>query len=138
MAEEFDSQPKSEQVIWLIRNFERYLDIEKEQIKDANIEGTEHGYRERAVFGLDARPYSKKRAEEYYNENYNKIKEVIDGLKPIEVADGLKTFKRIIEDRPTEFSQYNAHTLLFVIDLIQNGQEVPEQMELIKLIRKNK
>lgn len=46
------------------------LEKEKEQIKEANIEGTEHGYRERAVFGLDARPYSKKRAEEYYNERY--------------------------------------------------------------------
>ena len=72
------------------------------------------------------------------NENYNKIKEVLDVLKPIEVADGLKTFKKIIEDRPTEFSQYNAYTLLYVIDLIQNGQEVPEQMELIKMIKQNK
>ena len=45
---------------------------EKEQIMTANIEGTEHGYRERAVFGLDARPYSKKRAKDYYNETYNK------------------------------------------------------------------
>ena len=72
------------------------------------------------------------------NENYNKIKEVLDVLKPIEVADGLKTFKKIIEDRPTEFSQYNAYTLLYVIDLIQNGQEVPEQMELIKMIKQKK
>lgn len=72
------------------------------------------------------------------NENYNKIKEVLHVLKPIELTDGLKTLKRIIEDRPTEFSQYNAHTLLFVIDLIQNGKEVPEQIELIKLISNNK
>ena len=63
---------------------------------------------------------------------------IFDELTPIELPSGLDTFKKIIEDRPTEFSQYNAHTLLFVIDLIQNGQEVPEKMELIKLIRKNK
>lgn len=63
---------------------------------------------------------------------------IFDVLTPIELPSGLDTFKKIIEDRPTEFSQYNAHNLLFVIDLIQNGQEVPEQMELIKLIRKNK
>ena len=48
------------------------LEKEKEQIMNANIEGTEHGYRERALFGLDARPYSKKRAEQYYNQTYNK------------------------------------------------------------------
>ena len=48
-----------------------FLSIEKEQIMTANIEGTEHGYKERTVFGLDARPYSKKRAEQYYNETYN-------------------------------------------------------------------
>ena len=47
---------------------------EKEQIMTANIEGTEHGYRERTVFGLDARPYSKKRAEDYYNQTYNQNK----------------------------------------------------------------
>ena len=50
------------------------LEKEKEQIMNANIEGTEHGYRERALFGLDARPYSKKRAEQYYNQNYNQNK----------------------------------------------------------------
>ena len=54
------------------------------------------------------------------------------------MQDGLNIFKKIIEDRPTEFSQYNAYTLLYVIDLIQNGQEVPEQMELIKMIKQNK
>ena len=47
---------------------------EKEQIMTANIEGTEHGYKERTVFGLDARPYSKKRAEYYYNQTYNQNK----------------------------------------------------------------
>ena len=46
------------------------LEKEKEQIMTANIEGTEHWYRERALFGLDARTYSKKRAEQYYNEQY--------------------------------------------------------------------
>lgn len=50
---------------------EYLLEKEKEQIMNANIEGTEHGYREKALFGLDARPYSKKRAEKYYNETYN-------------------------------------------------------------------
>lgn len=50
------------------------LEKEKAQIMTANIEGTEHGYRERAVFGLDARPYSKKRAEDYYNQTYNQNK----------------------------------------------------------------
>lgn len=72
------------------------------------------------------------------NENYNKIKELIEVLKPVEVPNGLKTFKNIIEDRPTEFSQYNAYTLLYVINLIENGKEVPEQMELIKMIREKK
>ena len=54
--------------------FKSALEKEKEQIMNANIEGTEHGYRERALFGLDARPYSKKRAEQYYNETYNQNK----------------------------------------------------------------
>ena len=49
---------------------EYLLEKEKEQIMTANIEGTEHGYRERSVFGLDARPFSKKRAENYYNQTY--------------------------------------------------------------------
>ena len=49
---------------------EHYLEKEKEQIMKANIEGTEHGYREIHVFGIDARPYSKNRAEHYYNETY--------------------------------------------------------------------
>lgn len=62
----------------------------------------------------------------------------MDSLTPIELPDNLNTFKKIIEDRPAEFSQYNAYTLLFVIDLIQNGKEVPEQTELIKMIRQGK
>ena len=56
----------------LILKLKELLEKEKEQIMNANIEGTEHGYRERALFGLDARPYSKKRAEQYYNQTYNK------------------------------------------------------------------
>ena len=48
-----------------------FLEKEKEQIMNANIEGTEHVYRERTVFGLDPRPYTKKRAKEYYNQTYN-------------------------------------------------------------------
>ena len=58
----------------ILQVIEPYLEKEKEQIMTANIEGTEHGYRERTVFGLDARPYSKKRAEQYYNETYNQNK----------------------------------------------------------------
>lgn len=63
---------------------------------------------------------------------------LIATVTPIELPDNLNTFKKIIEDRPAEFSQYNAYTLLFVIDLIKNGKEVPEQMELIKMIRQSK
>lgn len=60
---------------WHFRNLaNKALEKEKEQIMNANIEGTEHGYRERALFGLDARPYSKKRAEDYYNQTYNQNK----------------------------------------------------------------
>jgi len=50
------------------------MEKEKEQIVKANIEGTEHGYRESHVFGIDARPYSEKRAEQYYNQTYNQNK----------------------------------------------------------------
>ena len=64
--------------------------------------------------------------------------EVLKDYTPIELPDNLNTFKKIIEDRPAEFSQYNAYTLLFVIDLIQNGKEVPGQTELIKMIRQGK
>lgn len=71
------------------------------------------------------------------NQKYS-IDELLNALTPIELPDNLNTFKKIIEDRPAEFSQYNAYTLLFVIDLIKNGKEVPEQMELIKMIRQSK
>ena len=56
------------------KGFNKYLEKEKEQIKNAHIEGTEHGYRESHVFGIDARPYSGKRAEEYYNQTFNQNK----------------------------------------------------------------
>jgi len=56
---------------WLTNTLNRALEKEKEQIIKANIEGTEHGYRESHVFGIDARPYSEKRAEQYYNERYS-------------------------------------------------------------------
>ena len=59
----------------LLEAFEQAKQMEKEQIMTANIEGTEHGYKERTVFGLDARPYSKKRAEQYYNETYGENKD---------------------------------------------------------------
>jgi hypothetical protein len=59
---------------WILSNKKELLEKEKEQIMTANIEGTEHGYRERALFGLDARPYSKKRAEQYYNQTFNQNK----------------------------------------------------------------
>ena len=58
----------------LLGKVEKLLEKEKEQIIKANIEGTEHGYRESHVFGLDARPYSEKRAEEYYNQTFNQNK----------------------------------------------------------------
>jgi hypothetical protein len=57
--------------LWWHERKKKALEKEKEQIKKANIEGTEHGYRESHVFGIDARPYSEKRAEEYYNLKYN-------------------------------------------------------------------
>ena len=59
---------------YVVEELTKLLKKEKEQIMNANIEGTEHGYRERTVFGLDARPYSKKRAEDYYNQTYNQNK----------------------------------------------------------------
>jgi hypothetical protein len=89
--------------------------------------------------------YTEEQVMKAYNtgiqDEYNGMyKEDIAALKltPIELPNGLNTFKKIIEDRPTEFSQYNAYTLLFVIDLIQNGKKVPEQIELIKMINQNK
>lgn len=72
------------------------------------------------------------------NENYKKISEVIEVLTPIEMSNGLDILKKLIEDRPAEFSQYNAYFYLFIIDLIKNGKEVPEQTELLKMIREKK
>lgn len=72
------------------------------------------------------------------NENYKKVSEVIEVLTPIEMSNGLDILKKLIEDRPAEFSQYNAYFYLFIIDLIKNGKEVPEQIELIKMIREKK
>jgi hypothetical protein len=71
LIEHLDGEMKSR---CMLPNWDMYLEKEKEQIMTANIEGTEHGYRERSVFGLDARPYSKKRAEQYYNQTYNQNK----------------------------------------------------------------
>ena len=76
MQELLDDIKKHIEVEWpmnksIRESINKALEKEKEQIMNANIEGTEHGYRERALFGLDARPYSKKRAEQYYNETYN-------------------------------------------------------------------
>jgi hypothetical protein len=59
-------------------------------------------------------------------------------ITPIDLQSGLDKLKKLIEDRPTEFSQYNAYFYLYIIDLIKNGKEVPEQRELIKMIRENK
>lgn len=72
------------------------------------------------------------------HENYKKVEEVIEVLTPIDLQSGLDKLKKLIEDRPTEFSQYNAYFYLYIIDLIKNGKEVPEQRELIKMIRENK
>ena len=65
----------TETSVYVIRDkAKELLEKEKEQIVKANIEGTEHGYRESHVFGIDARPYSEKRAEQYYNQKYNQNK----------------------------------------------------------------
>ena len=71
------------------------------------------------------------------DERYSKD-EILDSLTPIEMSNGLDILKKLIEDRPAEFSQYNAYFYLFIIDLIKNGKEVPEQIELIKMIREKK
>lgn len=61
MAEEIDSLPNSQQVHWLIKNFGRYLEIEKEQIMKARDDG----------FDAYARHKGLLTHEQYYNQTYN-------------------------------------------------------------------
>lgn len=63
---------------------------------------------------------------------------LLEQVAPIELPSDLDKLKKLIEDRPAEFSQYNAYFYLYIIDLIKNGKEVPEQIELIKMIREKK
>jgi hypothetical protein len=61
MAYELDQLPEREQMIWLIRNYDRYIDIEKQQIIDAYQEGFD-----------ELTPFIK--AKDYYNQTYNQNK----------------------------------------------------------------
>lgn len=62
MAKELDQLPEKWKLIWLTRNFAKYLELEKQQIINAWIDGNRN----------DKYPFPEDRAElVYYEQTYN-------------------------------------------------------------------